>query len=406
MSLRDRISVEPLSDDRLDRIEQRIVYAAPAALARPARPALWPWALAASTAAAAALAVVALQRPAPAPAAPVAVATDGRGTSIDLGDAVVAVGPDTRFRVTRPGGGLDVELDGGVVTLDVAPRRGRPPLWVRAGDVGVRVVGTAFSVRRDLTLARVEVAVEHGVVEVHRGGTVRPVRAGERWASDDDAVITAVAPPPPATEAGVGAGAGVDGAGTIGDHPRTDTTLATGPAVDVAVLDGRRSPVAPPSGDSAGGAHRASGSTGPTSEGARTSTPRAKPVGDLRADIMKQPLAPAMATTAATPAEAADEYQRKALAGRGAEASAALYALAYTQHLRLGKHGDAVKNLDAYLRRFPSGPELEAVLWLRLRALCQRQIDEPCRAAAHTYATRYPGDEGPSGVADRVTKSR
>ncbi len=410
MTLRDRIPVEPLAPERLDRLEQRIVRAAPPALARPARAPLWPWALAATSAAAAALAVVALRRPAPPPAAPIVVMTEARGTRLDLGDAVVEVGLATHVVISRLAGGVLVELDAGTVALDVAPRADRPPLWVKAGDVGVRVVGTAFSVRRESTSAEVEVIVVHGTVEVHRAGEVRRVGGGERWSSTAGAAMAATLPPHASGTSG-----GPDGVGGSARDPRAPLPpddrggtagLPARSPVEVALLDERRAPVRPPSTTGPGtatGTGSARRPHGPGNGSGTTAGPApADPLGDLRARILGAPLAPGLTTASRTPAEAAAEYQRRFLTGRGAEASAALHALARTQHLQLGKEAEAVRSLDAYLRRFPQGPELEAVLWLRLRILCRRSFGEPCRVAAHAYVARYPGtDRG--GLARRVT---
>lgn len=76
-------------------------------------------------------------------------------------------------------------VEQGRVVCDVAHREGRSFL-VLAGGVEVRVVGTRFSVAKELGAGgapRVEVKVERGVVEVRAPGQAQVTRvaAGERW---------------------------------------------------------------------------------------------------------------------------------------------------------------------------------------------------------------------------------
>jgi hypothetical protein len=75
--------------------------------------------------------------------------------------------------------GIDVVLDRGQVTCEVAPRRGRPPFRLEAGEVHVRVMGTKFTVTRDA--AGTTVDVEHGSVEVTSLGVVTSVTQGGHW---------------------------------------------------------------------------------------------------------------------------------------------------------------------------------------------------------------------------------
>jgi hypothetical protein len=68
--------------------------------------------------------------------------------------------------------------------FEVAPRNGRPPFEVLAGEVTVRVIGTRFEVQRSGDHARV--AVIEGHVEIVARGRRVDVRAGETWSSDGD----------------------------------------------------------------------------------------------------------------------------------------------------------------------------------------------------------------------------
>ncbi len=395
MTLHDRVPVEPLTPERLERLERRVVAAAGPALARPARHALWPWGLTLAAAAAGALAVYAF-RPAPPapPPAPIAVTTDARGATLDLGEAQIVAGPVTRYDVIRgrAGGAIDLRLDHGVVHLDVAPRQGRAPLWVHAGDVGVRVVGTAFTVTRAPGDGEVTVEVAHGTVEVHRAGAIDAVTDGQRWSSDDGTVIAIAGPVKDDT---ANAGAGTDTlAAPLGADDRHTPDLATGPSIDVAVLGGRTTTV--PGAGSGSDKVNPRGDARPIGDRGGSSKPVDVPVPpedmvDIRARIRGQSLAPGMSVAGATAGERVGELRRLMTVSRGAAAATALYSLARAQHVELGLHAEAVKNLDAYLNRFATGAELEEVRWLRLRILCRGAFTDECRAAAHTYAERYPG---------------
>jgi hypothetical protein len=411
VTLRDRIPVEPLSEERLDRLEQRIVRAAAPALARPARHPLWPWGLALASAAAAALAVYALRPVPPAPHAPAFVVSTDEGATLELGEASIRVAPHTRFDVSRAGGGIDVRLDHGSVSLDVAPRRGRPPLWVHAGDVGVRVVGTAFTVTRAPGAGEVGVEVEHGTVEVHREGQIAAVTGGQRWSSRDGTVI-AMAKPVPAPVPAPGAVSAPDpaGPGRIGAAGSHTPALATGPEVggDVAVLEGRRgsSPGSIPGGSATAGGRTGSRRTGDPKP---VTPPAPDPIGDLIRDIYAQDVAPGVAADGATPEERVAALRKRSAEGKGDDASAALYSLARTQHIELRKHRDALRTIDMYMTRFPRGAEREAAMWLRLRLLCGSKITDACREAAHAYIQTSSGAgmiERRVNLAGRVTNVR
>jgi hypothetical protein len=96
-------------------------------------------------------------------------------SDLDLGaeTAVVATGDDDR--------GVVLVVERGSVWCTVAPRASRPPFFVQAGDVRVRVVGTRFSVTRVGEGARVE--VDHGVVEVSAGSDRLTLHDGQSWSS-------------------------------------------------------------------------------------------------------------------------------------------------------------------------------------------------------------------------------
>jgi len=278
----------------------------------------------------------------------------------------------------------------------VAPRQNRPPLWVHAGDVGVRVVGTAFTVTRAPGAGEIEVEVEHGTVEVHRAGTIAAVTGGQRWSSRDGAVLAAApvdtsSSTASSTSSSTTAAASAAGSGRIGASDSHTADLATGPAIDVAVLTDRR-PTVPLTGVPT--ARNANGSTTevrtPRDRTATTPAPvvAADPIADLHRAISAQPLAQAMSVSGDTADARAASLRALAATSRGTEAASALYDLARTQHVELGRPADALRSLDAYLTRFPRGAEIEDVMWLRLRILCRGPIGDACRAAAHSYAKR------------------
>lgn len=380
MSLRDRVPVEPLAPERWQRIEQRLVARvgeAVAAAEPPRRRRLWLPALALAGAAAAV--AIAWPRPAAPPAPSLSVDADADGAHVDLGDAAIEATPGTRYTVTRPAGGVLVALATGAVTLEVPPRRGRPPLVVTAGDVAVRVIGTGFTVRRD---PDVTVEVSHGVVEVERSGVALAVRAGERWALDGDG--RAQVAPLPVVAA-------------------SDPTPAAVPAPSEPSPGGRAA-AAPPSPD-------APAERRPRGRPDRHRADRAAPVAPTAVDPLRE-LRQALAAPRIPPAPPlpADErdpiaaFTRESIDGRGPSAASALWGLART-HWSRGRVSDALRALDAYQRRFPTGAERDAVSWLRLRILCERDLDDRCRAAAHSYAAQ--ADDGPRrAVAVRVTQTR
>jgi len=186
--------VEPLPDLAWARLERQLWHSLDAPGAEPvaARGPLgrWRYPLVAAVAVAAA-AVLAIAWPrdpasratlgAPALAVhPSRIVTADAPTEVSFGDAEIIVAPRTTLLL---GGdelrGVELYLERGQATFEVAPRADRPPYVVRAGSVRVTVVGTAFTVARDGD--QVAVDVTHGVVEIVAGGALTLVGAGQRW---------------------------------------------------------------------------------------------------------------------------------------------------------------------------------------------------------------------------------
>jgi len=105
-------------------------------------------------------------------AAPSTVTFDDVDITLDANSALVL-----QREPTKP----MVWLERGAAWFSVAPRAGRAPFFVLAGDTIVRVVGTRFRVaRRD---ERTDVAVEHGTVEIQFRGGLAAISGGQTWST-------------------------------------------------------------------------------------------------------------------------------------------------------------------------------------------------------------------------------
>src|SRR5690349_10510314 len=136
MKLVGRIPVEQLDEERLTNIERRLVVGVSELRTGPV---LTPRRHLAFTGAALAVAAAGVigwklhptptVAPPPEPA-PIAVVTDSEHSTLDIGDATIASDPSTAFEVTRPTGGVLVDMKYGKVELQVGKRHDRPPLIV------------------------------------------------------------------------------------------------------------------------------------------------------------------------------------------------------------------------------------------------------------------------------------
>jgi hypothetical protein len=223
--------------------------------------------------------------------------------------------------------GVNVMLEQGAVTCEVAPRRGRPPFVVDAGEVRVRVVGTRFTVTREGPGARVH--VDHGAVEVTSHGAVVMLHDGESWpaARSTEAAAAPIAPPPD----------------EIDDTP---APVASAPPLEVAP--------APPR-----GAHRGKHGHAPAV---------APPVATADAPARATPPAQAADTAGPSPddlfdtatrlerarPDRAEAIYRQLANGTSPWAANALFALARLEADR-GNRAAARDLLDRYLARYPRG---------------------------------------------------
>jgi hypothetical protein len=394
VTLGQRIPIEPLEEERLVAIERAVVSGASDRLAHPTREPRRFLVLAAALVAASAAGIVGW-RLHDAPVAPVftpsdppalAVRTEAERATIDIGDARITSDPATAFRVTRPDGGVLVTLERGRVELAVDKRGARPPLVVRAGETDVEVVGTRFSVDYD-GLSAIAVRVDEGKVKVTHQQRVQLIGAGSEWKSSTGVVaaieprVVASAPvapvPPPAP---------------VPDRaPALHDRVAAAPP--------------PPARAKAQKIERRAAAAEQPARGQAAIA--ADPYVDLKVAIRKQPIAfdPKLDGNGDAAAEIARlkkvAYSPTTLGG---DASAALYRIAVLLHKPLKQDAEALRTLDIYRRRFSRGRELDAALWLRVRILCGRAIDDDCRQAAYSYEEKAPNGSG-GEVAVRITNA-
>jgi transmembrane sensor len=323
------IEVEALSESRRAKLERAVFDAldaappvAPAPPSRTSRRMIVGYAAAAAVVAA----VGAHRLLAPVKEDAVRIATTDGASRFTFGEAALELMPRSAALVLGDDSrGMRVVLDRGGVTCEVAPRRGRAPFVVDAGDVRVRVTGTRFTVVRDDTSTRVE--VEHGAVEVTAQGAVTVLHDGERWPA-----ATASRPAPPVA---------------VTAEPLADSELGVGERSEVRKSVPRRPP-------------RAS-APAPASAVPRAAPPTAAP----SAPSMQARFDEATAMERSRPAEAATVY-RELANGQSTWAPNALFALGRLQ-LERGYRAEGRALLERYLTSYPRG--LNAV---DARALLER----------------------------------
>jgi FecR protein len=334
------LEVEPCGDARWARIERELfakLDAMPAAelaapipalvedlLARPV-PHYGPWIAAAASmaAVAAALSVVAFVRPGAWTRGtdPVTLTTTDTPLQFLVGESSLVMTPSSLITLKGDDDhGVDVALDRGTVTFEVAPRRGRPSFRVDAGDVHVRVIGTLFTVARDTGSTRV--SVTHGTVEVTSKGAVTILHDGDRWPSrtGTDAIASAGATsdgPAPASLA------------AASSKPRRGKGGPSGAPWDE-----------PPTDDSA---------DPPLAMPDAVETPAPTEIRDPAQDAYEN----ATRTERANPDEAAAVY-RELSSGNTQWAPNSLFALGRLEGER-GHRTEAIRLLRLYLARYPHG---------------------------------------------------
>jgi FecR protein len=249
--------------------------------------------------------------------------TIGESSIVAAADSLVLVRGDDEH-------GVNVVVDHGRIDCEVAPRRGRPPFVVDAGEVRVMVVGTGFSVTHDAR--RTAVQVSHGTVEVLERGDVTTLHDGERW--EDDGTVSGASPlaPTGATTASASSSV-VDGAA-----PATTSEAAT-PASEARPARPSESP------GSAASLQPWPDDDDPDPELANSAAIARQPSPDERA------FNAAARVERRDPDGAAAVYRR--IAADGSEwAPTALFALAQLEAKR-GHRREAIDLLRAYLAQYP-----------------------------------------------------
>ncbi|HUJ63630.1 MAG TPA: FecR family protein [Kofleriaceae bacterium] len=400
MTLKGRIPVEPLDDDRLVNIERRIVAGAPERMASPERSSRRHLALAGALCAVAAAALIGWRLHGEHPLAPpapqtLAIRGDGARSTLDLGDATIASDPAAAFDVTRSAGRVDVQVAHGTIELAVEHREGRV-LVVHAGDTDIEDVGTRFSVAYDGH--DVELRVLEGKVSVTRHQHSELVAAGSGWSSRDGAVVALVAldeheraatlPPAP----------------PVAPAPVVAVAVATPPAV----LHDRVAAVPPAPHPRPVRVAAAHDDAAPPAPIAHATPIPSDPYVDLKLAIRRVPLA--FDPNIDGPNDAANEIARLKKTAYspttvGGEASAALYRIAVLLHKPLHQDSEALRTLELYRRRFSGGKELVPAMWLRVRIACGHQIDDECRKAAYSFQHDVRTGEA-ADVAIRITNAQ
>jgi hypothetical protein len=264
---------------------------------------------------------------------------------------------------------VDVVLDRGTVTCEVAPRRGRPPFVVDAGEVRVQVVGTRFTVTRGS--GETSVGVDHGVVEVAVGGVVTVLHDGERW-------------PASSGSGGMVAPGGIDrtAAAAGGGEAAPERSSSTGSAVGGPSITAVSPPGASPGEVSSTGVatdvlvtapHPASIARRTVGSGASPSVPPSAAATDglapssaiAPAPSPQQVFESAARSERTRPDDAAALY-RQLVSGNTAWAGSALFALGRLEADR-GRRPEATRLLEEYLARYPRGINADDA-----RALLQR----------------------------------
>ncbi len=318
-----------------------------------------------------------LQLPSPAPLPTQLVTGPGQSDTLTLGDAVVEVAENTTISVQRFAEGRTLLiLDEGSVHCEVKPRKNRPEFQVRAGDVDVTVVGTAFDVSRDEV---VRVAVQRGIVSVTTSHETLRLHVGEAWQGSPIA------------------GTPLE---TILAQQENSAALTPLVVVTQETEHVKPSPVAQRVHRKKEKRERGNkpATLGEVLSGANPLRPVARPSHGTAVPTL-------LAVAADDPARAVKTLHALGSKSTGNEASFALYSRAYLLFFKLHKRAEVVRAAKQYAKRFPHGREAEDMLWLRVRASCDDDYNSSCRVAAHTYRRRYPGGVF-RGLASRIVESQ
>jgi hypothetical protein len=389
-----KIAVEPLTDARWARMEQSLMgrlaelpvheqarEPAPTRL----RPRARTMAVVGGFTIAAAAAAIALRVASPlAHPSTSRVVTEASASHVTFGENAIDVSPESGIVVNEEDHATVLTLERGEVALHVAPRPKDRPFLVEAGDVHVRVVGTEFTVRRVGVGATV--SVRKGVVEVREHDELTRLTAGQHWPDETrvDATVGSTAAATPTPTLNSTPTPTLNGTPTPnGIATPTPNGIATSTSTSTPTLNATpaATPIAPAIRGASPHASRPRPSLSSASTPSAPSTPAPAAPAASPAPPVDAPLDPPTAPVAAAEPsaqskfEAAEQVERTdparalrmylALAqGSDAWARDALYAAGRLEADR-GHRGDAVKLLEDYLRRFPSGTNAQDARALR-----------------------------------------
>lgn len=240
-----------------------------------------------------------------------------------------------------------VRLDEGSMHFDVARNPARR-FVVKAGRVEVRVIGTAFTVRRSTTVASVQVTVDRGVVEVWMGDIQRAVlNAGQTWS---EPVETAVVVEPEPVEVDV-------------DEPAVEPTKRTPPPKKKIVAKAAPAETPPPT----------------------VATPS---LPDDPSSLFRAALDARRAGRARDAADAFTNFLSKF--PDDSRSGLVLFELGRLQMDQLHSSSEAVKSLERAIAKAPQGSYAEDAMARLVQLHHDRKEATACRDARDGYLKRFP----------------
>lgn len=245
-----------------------------------------------------------------------------------------------------------VRLDEGSMHFDVARNPSRR-FVVKAGRVEVRVIGTAFTVRRSTPVASVSVTVDRGIVEVWIGDVQRAVlNAGQTWNEPVETAAVVESEPEPAIE--------------VVDEPVVEREQPTK----------RAAPIKKKSVTKAA----------PTESPAPTVSTPALP--DDPSTLFRVALDARRAGRAREAADAFTDFLSKF--PDDSRSGLVLFELGRLQMDQLHSSSDAVKSLERAIAKAPQGSYAEDAMARLVQLHHDRKEATACREARDGYLKRFP----------------
>ncbi len=387
MNLHGKVPVEQLDDERLTNIERKLVVTVSDMRAPEPRVSRRLLAFAGAAMAVALAGVVGYKlrgHDAPVETASdtsdtpqrLAINTDN-GSTIDLGDAVLASAPHSDLVVERARGRVVIQMTRGTIDMQVTHDPSRV-LVVRAGDTEIEDIGTRFTVDYD-GKAHVEVRVTEGEVKVKRAGQHTDVGAGFAWTAERGKLTIAALD---ATAAVV-----ASAEPTVAQTP-VPPPVAPAPTVQPAHP---AAPTAAPDAGSNAGSGPGSGSAAPVRKAGKS---------NARVALDKLPIEEPLDVGTKDFNTAIAKYLDLAVSmGDAQDKTEVLYSMAVVQH-RAHQDKAALYTLSGVIKR-QGGKAYKAALWLNVRIECMQRFDDECRQAADLYLRKVP-DGVAAGVAQTI----